>query len=362
VDLLPVLFVLTVLVLSVLSPHPLRFDGEKLRAWALFTVIWVLIVAVPSFVRFERSFLEARYQNLPGHALLITLTVVLLFTKPLRDWLDPVAIGIVALICAMIYGVGRNRRHFTAREFLYRWSPIILSFFMYENLRWFVSSLNPRVMDGVLAEIDLKLFGVHLSLVTEKLQTPWLSEWFSLHYAAYILYPLVTGVLFYYQEKHREFEDFTLAFCLSMYLGFLGYLAVPAVGPISGLLDLYHTPTVPGMSFSDFRFTVVEKYRYIRDAFPSLHAANSLLCLILLRRARSRLFWIFVFAEVNLLISTIYLRMHYTIDLVAGAALAVFACWAAPKINRAAGVPASSRVEPGTMGGEVGGPGVPAST
>jgi len=339
VDMLPIIFLLTVLGVSASSSQPLRFDGETTGAWAIFTFIWVLIVAIPSFVRFDRTFWSAHYRNLPGHALLIILAVVLLFTQSLGDMLDPIAFGIVALIGVLVYGVGRNRGQFSAREFLYRWSPLILSFFMYENLRWFVSSLNPHVLDGFLAELDLKLFGVHLSLVTERFQTPWLSEWFSFHYAAYILYPLMTGCLFYYQERNREFEDFILAFCLCMYLGFLGYLAVPAVGPISGLLDQYSTATVPGMSLTDFRHTVVEKYRYVRDAFPSLHTAISLLCVLMLRRPYPKLFLVGIFFEVNLLISTVYLRMHYTVDLVAGAALAVFAWWLAPRINRATGIP-----------------------
>lgn len=341
VDWLPLLFVVTVGVLSGVSDHPLRIDGEKLAAWGIFTVLWVLIVAIPTFVTFDRRFWSPNYRNLPGHALLIILAVILLFTQKVRNLLNPVAITIVLLICGLIYGLARAQRQFSAKDFLYRWSPLIISFFMYENLRWFVSSLKPEVMDDFLADLDLRLFGVHLTLVAEKLQTPWLSEWFSFHYGAYVLYPLICGVLFYYHDKRVEFEDFALAFCISMYLGFIGYLIIPAVGPISGLLDLYSTPTVPGMALSDFRHTVVEKYRYVRDAFPSLHTANSLLCVLMLRKPYPRLFKLFVFMEINLLISTIYLRMHYTIDLVAGVALALLAVWVAPRINRWAGVPRS---------------------
>jgi len=339
VDYLPLLFIGTIAMLSFGVQRPFYVDTETLGAWGIFTLLWGLIVAVPAFVRFDRQFFAPRYENLPGHTLLIVLIVLLIFSGAIQGLLQPVGLMVLGLIVFLILLLGRRKAQFSAREFMFRWSPIIISFFIYENLRWFVSNINPEIMDAALAQLDLKLFGVHLSLLTERLQTPWLSEWFSFHYGAYILYPLITGTLFYYDDKHEAFEDFALGFGLCMYVGFLGYVCVPAVGPISGLLDLYSTPTVPGMSLSDFRHTVVEKYRYVRDAFPSLHTANSLLCVLMIRRYYPRLFRIAVFFEINLLISTVYLRMHYTVDVVAGALLALAALWVAPRINRASGVP-----------------------
>lgn len=339
VDYLPLLFVGTVGMLSFGIRRPLIVDTEALGAWAIFTLLWGLIVAVPLYVRFDRRFLAPKYENLPGHTLIIVLTVLLVFSGAIQGLFQPIGLMVLGLIAFLIYTLGRSKAHFSPREFLFRWSPVIISFFMYENLRWFVSNLNDRIMDAELAAWDLKLFGQHVSLWMEPYQTPWLTEWMSFHYGAYILYPLITGTLFYYHDKHEAFEDFALGFGLCMYVGFLGYVCVPAVGPISGLLDLYTTPTVPGMSLSDFRHTVVEKYRYVRDAFPSLHTANSLLCVIMMRPHYPRLFRIALFFEANLLLSTLYLRMHYTVDLLAGAALALFAVWAAPRINRASNVP-----------------------
>lgn len=341
VDLLPMLFVVTVGGLSLWVDRPFYVDREALGAWAIFTALWVLIVALPTFVRFDTSFWSARYQNLPGHVLLIVLGVLFLFLNSWKGLFDPVALTVLGVLAFLIYGLQKRKAQFHAKTFLYAWSPVILSFFMYQNLRWFVSNLNPNVMDSFLAELDLMLFGVHLTLISEQYQTPFLSDWFSFHYGAYVLYPLLTGLLFYYEEKREAFEDFALGFGLCMYLGFVGYVCIPAVGPISGLLELYSTPTVPGSDLSAFREAVVEKYRYIRDAFPSLHTANSLFCVLLIRRHYPRLFWVALFFEANLLLSTIYLRMHYTVDVVAGVLLALLALWLAPRINRAAGVPHS---------------------
>lgn len=350
VDLLPVAFLATITVAASLSPYPMAWDPTTIGAWAVLTVIAGLIIAAPSVVRFERDFLRPVWANLPGHALLIVLGVTALFFAP-RFLLHPATAVIVALMALMSAALGRKKRElFTLRRLAVAWLPALLSFFVYENLRSFIGALSPQPVDDALAALDLKLFGAHHTVLLEPLIRPWLTEWMTFNYGLYLLYPVLTGMLFYYHERRRAFDDFVLAFCLSMYVGFLCYLAVPAVGPIQGLGHLYHTSLLPGTTYAEFQLAVLEKYRYVRDAFPSLHVANSLLCLIFLWRRYPRVARVMAFFEINLIASTIYLRMHYTIDVVAGAALAFAVAWAAPRINRWAGVGAGEEraaLEPG---------------
>ena len=61
-------------------------------------------------------------------------------------------------------------------------------------------------------------------------------------------------------------------------------------------------------------------------------------------------FYVYLFPISQLILSTLYLRFHYVVDLVAGAALAVFGCYAIPRIERrftAWQGPARSDPEPG---------------
>ena len=115
VDALPLLFILTVVIASLFTEGSLRFDTTKLIEWGIFTLNVALIVAVPTFVRFERSFWKPSYQNLPGHTLLITLIVFALFPYRLEAFWDPLSLVIIVFVCVQVYGVGRNKRHFTAR-------------------------------------------------------------------------------------------------------------------------------------------------------------------------------------------------------------------------------------------------------
>jgi membrane-associated phospholipid phosphatase len=71
-----------------------------------------------------------------------------------------------------------------------------------------------------------------------------------------------------------------------------------------------------------------------RAAFPSLHAAVSLLtCWYAWRYCR----WylpILVVVVTGLLVGTVYLRHHYVVDLIAGAMLVPWVLWATPKLDR----------------------------
>jgi membrane-associated phospholipid phosphatase len=60
-----------------------------------------------------------------------------------------------------------------------------------------------------------------------------------------------------------------------------------------------------------------------RDAFPSGHTAIAIVVLAMAARYQRRLFYPLLVITVSLMISTIYLRYHYVIDVIAGVLLAV---------------------------------------
>jgi membrane-associated phospholipid phosphatase len=70
-----------------------------------------------------------------------------------------------------------------------------------------------------------------------------------------------------------------------------------------------------------------------RAAFPSLHTAVSVVMLACAWRFVRPWFWIALPLAVGLWLSTIYLRHHYVVDLLAGFALAPLALYAAPRLD-----------------------------
>ena len=76
-----------------------------------------------------------------------------------------------------------------------------------------------------------------------------------------------------------------------------------------------------------------------RAAFPSLHAAVSLVALVYAWRYAAPWFWVLLPFVLGLWVSTIYLRHHYVVDLLAGWALAPVAVWLAPRLDALVGRP-----------------------
>jgi membrane-associated phospholipid phosphatase len=72
------------------------------------------------------------------------------------------------------------------------------------------------------------------------------------------------------------------------------------------------------------------------DAFPSLHTANAALAVVHSVRCRSLfrpLPWLITPPTILLVLSTVYLRMHYAVDVFAGLLLAGVAAWLAPRLT-----------------------------
>ena len=101
-------------------------------------------------------------------------------------------------------------------------------------------------------------------------------------------------------------------------LGFIGYTAFPAAGPYRFLE--FTQPLATGW-FTDLAKPVVDAASNGVDAFPSIHVAVSLYLLVFDAWHYRRRFWLMLAPCTALWASTIYLRYHYGVDVLAGMAL-----------------------------------------
>ena len=81
-----------------------------------------------------------------------------------------------------------------------------------------------------------------------------------------------------------------------------------------------------GYLFTNLNHTMVVAGSSGFDVFPSLHVGVGLFMLLFFRRFDRTIWRIYLIPFVLLVISTIYLRYHYLIDLLCGAALCL-ACF-----------------------------------
>jgi len=236
-----------------------------------------------------------------------------------------------------------DRRRF-AREMVTAvrvWAPFVLLYVCYRALR---HTMNMVVTHGGVQDrlkgIDEAIFGISPSWWMQKFATPWLTELMSYGYGLMFILPMIILVALYARGRRREFREVALSVLAAFYLGFAIYLLVPAKSP---RVVYDYAVQLHGWGLYELETVAWDKLQAVTfDAFPSLHTTISSIALAYSWRfgdavssKRPRLlFWIFLPHVILLQISTLYLRQHYFVDLVAGWALAGGCVWLAARMER----------------------------
>jgi membrane-associated phospholipid phosphatase len=111
---------------------------------------------------------------------------------------------------------------------------------------------------------------------------------------------------------------------LCLYLGYVGYVALPASAPRLIIPEAYTVPLQGYVALLDQTRAAVKAIPLTaHGAFPSLHCGVMLLSIILSWRFHRWYFWIQLPLGTGLVLGTIYLRHHWVVDIFAGFALAL---------------------------------------
>jgi membrane-associated phospholipid phosphatase len=237
----------------------------------------------------------------------------------------------------------------------------------YLMLGGIVPYANPRRGEEALKAIDDALFlGHNPNVLLDGIATPALTEVLQIDYSIYYLIPLVLLAFLLAARNVAALARCLLHVVLCLYASYLGYFLVPATGPNLNVLGLYpphFADPMPGLLFAeDIRAALLEAEAIKHDCFPSGHTALALTCLFLARREGSRAcFWLLLPFVVLLVFSTVYLRYHYVIDVLAGFALAWAVLRFGPRLYERLRRPdVDPPSVPGVADGSAGGTPVPA--
>ena len=213
-------------------------------------------------------------------------------------------------------------------------SPGLFVILIYQSLGDLIQYLHPDI-DSMLIRIDFFLLGVHPTVWMERWTVPWLTDLLSLAYASYYFLPVVLAIALYLKNPKRDFEVAMFVLLLGYYVSFIGYILFPAIGPRH---TLTHLQTVPleGSVITDFIRDTLNSWEHNkRDCMPSGHTQVALMVLFLSYRYRRLLFYFLLPVASGLILSTVYHRYHYVIDLFAGAFLAVACVLIGPRLYKA---------------------------
>jgi len=211
--------------------------------------------------------------------------------------------------------------------------------------RLVVPALGLTVRDDLLLGIDRTLLGETPAVRLAPYARPWLTELMSACYLSYHLYfhgALAWALLQPFEKARRLFEGMFTA----LPAGIAGYLLVPARGPLAAMASRFESPLTGG-ALTAVNDWVVRNGSAVYDVFPSLHVFMTCVLLEHDRREHPLRFKGMLPVAVGLMASTVYLRYHYAIDLVAGFGWFLAArLWWSWREGRAEGTPLPSYGRP----------------
>ncbi len=196
--------------------------------------------------------------------------------------------------------------------------PTISILAIFESLEYIVHAINPQDIDPLLIKMDYFLFGGHPTVMLERIMHPLLTDTLQLAYSSYYLLPFTIGIVLLLQKREQEFDYalFMIMFCF--YLSYAGYLLFPAIGPRFTMMHLQTTDLQGFVLTAPIQELLNHLEGIKRDAFPSGHTGIALTVLSLAFKFEKKLFWIFLPFVSALIFSTVYLRYHYVVDVLAG--------------------------------------------
>jgi len=268
---------------------------------------------------------------------LVLLSSLTVFSAPMNpSWaglLATYAVLAVAVLAAAVYRtkVGPAKKGFHLSVTV----AVATVLCVFNSLGTLIAGIHTTTFDARLIAIDQAIFGVHPTVWMERLISPALTTLLQFAYISYYFIPLSLGIVLIARGRFVEFEKALFGILLCFYLSYVGYLLVPAIGP---RFTLSHVQSMD-LQVSPFIKTIQDALNSLEknktDAFPSGHTAVSLMSLYYAWKEREKkLFAFLVPVVMGLIISTVYLRYHYVIDVIAGIVLTGLTIALAPGLRR----------------------------
>ncbi len=210
-------------------------------------------------------------------------------------------------------------------------ATVVAAFMVLEPV---IAGVNPRRWDAFFAAADARWFPVLVPAWRNAFdRAPAFTDLAYVVYVSYYALPILVA----YLARRRgpaSFEAAALAILLAFYGSFAGYVLFPTSGPRLPPAD--EALVVGGGAVSDaVRAFLHAAERNHLDAFPSGHTAIALVSAAVGARLSTRHAAALLAWAGGIVFSTVYIHVHYVVDVVAGAALAAAVVAGAPAVGRA---------------------------
>jgi len=219
--------------------------------------------------------------------------------------------------------------------------------FCFKEIYLIMVGFDTRLYDPELIRIDQWLFGVNPTEFLYSFNSPFLVELLQIVYGLFYLMPVIYAMELYLWHRYEELKYAIFVIFFGFYLSFLGYIIVPAIGPRFTLHEFANMNIeMPGLYFAEIIRGLINFGESIpknvpdpelyaqRDAFPSGHTIIIILITYLSHKIRSNSFYFYLPFSILMIFSTVFLRYHYVIDLIAGIPFVIITILTANRIYK----------------------------
>lgn len=227
---------------------------------------------------------------------------------------------IVISVLGIIYFHKKSSHTFFS--FIRHTYPLMLSGYFYSETvfynKFFFTDFDPE-----LSLIESSIFGSQLSLdFSANFPSLFFSE--LMYFSYFSFYLIIFGfTLYMYFKKENDFCKANFQLASSLYIFYIIFLIFPSAGP-----QFYFTAPQNSLPeayvFDEIMHFIQRTAEQPTGAFPSSHVGISIIILMISRKIAPVFFkmaWPFV---VLLILSTVYIKAHYAIDVLGGLLVAPF--------------------------------------
>jgi membrane-associated phospholipid phosphatase len=214
-------------------------------------------------------------------------------------------------------------------------------YFYHRQAGVLIDELALPTYERALSAADHWLFGDDLSLIFQGVYSPALTELIQWAYSLFYVMLLGLPIALLAQRRVAEAREVLGTVALAHIVLVAVNMLVPARWPVllyqdPALADLIVYPfAMEGLWATDWlRASIAGGTRMLWDSMPSGHTCMTILLVLMTRRMLPRLLWGLVPLSAGLIFGTVYLRYHYGVDVLAGAALALALNVASPRLQR----------------------------
>ena len=267
-----------------------------------------------------------------AYTLLSAIYILCFYTKiqtPFELLLNRFAIVIGILVLSF----WNSKNKAAVVEFARAIFPLALIIYWYPETYYLNHGVLIPQLDAFFDQLDISLFDCAPAIEFSKmLPQPWISEIMYFAYFSFFLIYIYVGCLFFFKYR-QHFYQTTFIILTGFFLFYIIFIFVPVEGP--QFYWKYPENKVPeGCFFSKLMRFTQQMGEKPTGAFPSSHVGMTLIYLKVLFNVKSerKSFWIILPVALLLFASTVYIKAHYLVDVVAAFVAAPVIYWISRKL------------------------------